>query len=345
MKIRKRLIFALVAGTVILSTFSLYVYQMLYTPNVLVERDAKVVYVSDSTDFTNFLKQLFNDKVIEDPASFGFVAKAILDYDENMKPGRYLLTPNMTNLEAIRLLRSGAQTPIRITFNNVRFKEDLAGKITDNLEIDSVTFLKALNNPELLQKVGFTESTILAMFIPNTYEVYWTATPEELFDRMKSEYDRFWNEERLAKASKAGLTPLEVATLAGIIQEESNKPDEYPKIAGVYINRLKKGMLLQADPTLKFALGDFTIKRVLNKHKEIDSPYNTYMYAGLPPGPINCPEIKSLEGVLNYEDHGYYYFCARPDFSGYHDFASSLSEHLRNANKYQRALDRAKIYR
>ncbi|MCX2742951.1 endolytic transglycosylase MltG [Mangrovivirga sp. M17] len=344
MKIRKRLIFALVAGTVILSTFSLYIYQMLYTPNVLVERDAKIVYVNDSTDFTTFLKKLFKDKVVEDPATFGFVAKAILDYDENMKPGRYLLTPDMTNLEAIRLLRSGAQEPVMITFNNVRFKEDLAGKITNNIELDSAAFLEALNNDDLLNKYGFNDTTILAMFIPNTYEVYWTISSEELMDRMKTEYDRFWTDDKRAKAEKAGLTPIEVATLAGIIQEESNKPEEYSKIAGVYINRLKKGMLLQADPTLKFAAGDFSIKRVLNKHKEIDSPYNTYMYAGLPPGPINCPEIASLNGVLNYQDHNYYYFVARPDFSGYHDFSTTLSQHLVKARQYQNALNKAKIY-
>ena len=250
----------------------------------------------------------------------------------------------MTNLEAVKLLRSGAQTPLDITFNNVRLKEELAEKICSGIAADEDRFFALLQDTAVIRSYGFNQYTIVSMFIPNTYEVYWTISEKELLDRMKTEYDRFWNDERRAKAEKIGMTPEEVSTLASIVEAESKRIDEKPKIAGVYINRLEKGMALQADPTLVYAAGDFSIKRVLNKHKEIESPYNTYKYPGLPPGPINIPPISAIDAVLNFTSHNYLYFCAKEDFSGYHNFATNLTAHLNNARRYQNALNKARLY-
>ena len=227
----------------------------------------------------------------------------------------------------------------------MRFKEDLVEKITIDTGIDRTAFLNLLNDNEYLKTLGFNKETIMAMFIPNTYEVYWTITPEALFARMKKEFDNFWNSERKAKAEVLGMSPVEVSTLAAIVQDEMSIQTESPKIAGLYLNRIKKRMLLQADPTVKFALGDFSIQRVLTADTRIDSPYNTYKYRGLPPGPINLPTIASLDAVLNYEKHDYIYMCAKEDFSGYHRFAKTLSEHNRNARLFQKALNERKIYR
>jgi UPF0755 protein len=244
----------------------------------------------------------------------------------------------------VRLLRSGNQTPVKVTFNNVRTKEDLAEKITRNLEINENQFMKFVMDSVYIRKFGFEEETIISMFIPNTYEVWWNTSPENLFDRMYREYENFWTEARKEKARNLGLNQVEVSTLASIVQAETQKSDERARVAGVYMNRLRIRMPLQADPTLVFAIGDFSIKRVLNVHKEIESPYNTYKYAGLPPGPINLPEISALDAVLNYEDHQYLYFCAKDDFSGYHAFATNLTDHMNNARRYQNALNKAKIY-
>jgi UPF0755 protein len=244
------------------------------------------------------------------------------------------------------LLRSGQQAPLNVTFNNIRLKEELAEKICSEVSADADEFLALLNDSSVVSEYGFTTETIMCMFIPNTYEVFWTITERELMDRMYQEYKRFWNDERRAKADALGLTLTEVSILASVVQaEQLGHPDERPRVAGLYINRLERNIALQADPTLVYALGDFSIKRVLDTDKEIDSPYNTYLYAGLPPGPINLPEISSIDAVLNYEDHDYLYMCAKEDFSGYHNFANNLQDHLNNARKYQRALNQARVYR
>lgn len=303
-----------------------------------------VLKIPSNATYSMVNKELYDENVINDAVSFGFVSK-VLGYQEAVKPGLYIIKPKMTNLELVRLLRSGDQAPIRITFNNVRTKKDLAEKITPNLEISEEQFLTILQDSVYIRKFDFNEETVMSMFIPNTYEVWWNTSPEVLFDRMYKEYQKFWTDERLAKAETLGLSPKEVSTLASIVQSESQqKADERPKIAGLYLNRLKRGMPLQADPTLIFAIGDFEIRRVLNIHKEIESPYNTYKYVGLPPGPINLPDIKSIDAVLNPEDHSYLYMCAKEDFSGYHAFATNLAQHNANARRYQAALNRAKIY-
>ena len=336
MKPSKRLILFLVFGILGIS-FTYYAYQIVYTPNILVDKDNRLFIVEDGDTFKDIQKKLHEGKYVNDLISFSFLAR-ITGYDEQLKPGRYVLRTNMTNLQALKVLRSGKQEPVKVTFNNIRLPKELAERITRNLGMKPEEFEAALIKFSMSNSYGFTKESVIAMFIPNTYEVYYNVTPESLIEKMHDEYEIFWNAGRKEKASKMGLTPVEVSTLASIVQAETIKEDEAPIIAGLYLNRLKKGIALQADPTLKFAVGDFSLKRVLNVHKEIDSPYNTYMYPGLPPGPISMPEINSIDAVLNYTPSNYYYMCAKEDFSGRHNFTNSYEEHMRNAAKYQRAL-------
>ncbi len=334
----------LVIFTMMLSSFAFYTYQILYTPNILIERDDQLFAIPKGSTFSEVRDRLYNEGILNDVVSFSFLSR-LKSYDEEVKAGMYLLKTDMTNIDAINLLRSGAETPVKLTFSNARLLNQLPKILTQNLEIDSADMADLLLNDTIAAYYGFNDQTFISMFIPNTYEVYWTSSPKKILDRMKQEYDRFWNESRLRKAEELGMTKDEVATLASIVQGETNKMDEAATIAGVYINRLKRQIPLQADPTVIFAIGDFSIRRVLNKDKEFDSPYNTYKNYGLPPGPISMPGIAALDAVLNYEQHRYLYFCAKDDFSGYHVFARTLSEHNVNARKFQRALNRERIYR
>ena len=243
------------------------------------------------------------------------------------------------------MLRSGSQTPVRFTFNNIRTLEQLASRIDEQLELDSLDFISAVNNNDSLKELGFNSHNYASLFIPNTYELYWNIDADEFVEKMINEYKRFWNEERRHKADNLKLKPIEVSILASIVDKETTKISEMPRIAGVYLNRLKKNWLLQADPTLVFAIGDFEIKRVLDVHKEIESPYNTYKYIGLPPGPICIPSIAAIDAVLNAEKHKYFYFCAKDDLSGYHVFARNIREHNVNANKYRKALNKKRIWK
>lgn len=333
---RKRLIFFLVSSTLFI-TFVFYAYQVLYTANILVDRDDKLLMVRSGATFRTVQKDLGRGGYVNDMVSFSLVAR-LMDYDKEIRPGRYYLRRNMTNVKAIKVLKSGRQEPVNITFNYVRLRGELSEKITRNIGTRPAEFNDALDNFIAGNKEGFNKDNILTLFIPNTYQVYFNISPEDLVERMHQEYEKFWNDTRRAEAKAIGLTPVEVSILASIVQAESVKLDEAPVIAGLYINRLKKDIALQADPTLIFALGDFTLKRVLNEHKEIKSPYNTYRYPGLPPGPINLPEIAMIDAVLHHEKHKYYYMCAKEDFSGYHNFANTLDEHNQNARRYQRAL-------
>jgi UPF0755 protein len=336
MKPSKRLIVFLFLSILGIS-FTYYAYQITYTPNILVDKENRLFIVKEGSTFKDIQRDLHEGNFVRDLVSFSFIAK-ITGYDEQIKPGRYILRKNMTNLEALRILRSGKQEPVKITFNNVRIIPELAEKITRNLEMSPKEFEVALIDFAMSNTCGFNKDNIISMFIPNTYEVYYNVAPEALIKRMYREYESYWTPERKEKAKRAGLTPIEVSILAAIVQAETIREDEAPIIAGLYLNRLKKGIALQADPTLKFAVGDFSLKRVLNVHKEFDSPYNTYLYPGLPPGPINMPESYALEAVLNYTPSDYYYMCAKEDFSGNHNFTNSYSEHMRNAARYQNAL-------
>jgi UPF0755 protein len=263
-----------------------------------------------------------------------------LKYPDNMKTGRYAVTPGMSNIELLKALRRGTQEPVQITFNNIRLIEDLADRLSSQLMVSSDELMALLGNPDYCSSMGFTPQTIPAMFIPNTYEIYWNISAENLLRRMKREHTAFWTSTRAQQALKIKLSPLEVSILASIVEEESAEADEYPVIAGLYINRLHKGMPLQADPTVKFALGDVSLQRILNEHLTIDSPYNTYLHTGLPPGPLRIPSITGLEAVLNYQKHNYLYMCAKEDFSGRHNFAATFAEHNRNADRYRAALNR-----
>lgn len=258
---------------------------------------------------------------------------------EKVRTGYYEFAPGTKTFDVYNHIRHGMQTPVRLTINNARTVEQLAGKIGRQIMADSLDICKAVKDSAVCAKYGYTPQTMIAMFIPNTYEVYWNVTIEQLLDRMQKEYSKFWNEERKNKAKEIGLSPVEVAVLASIVEEETAVNDEKPDVAGLYMNRLKRGMLLQADPTVKFAVGDFTLRRILHKHLEVDSPYNTYRYEGLPPGPIRMASINGLNSVLNYKKHKYIYMCAKEDFSGRHNFATTLSEHNANARRYQRALN------
>lgn len=343
MKTHKLLVIFLIVFAVSLISFVFYAYQAVKTPNVLAGQSDKVVLIPPGADFEQVQDMLYDKGYVNDLLSFSTLAK-LMKYDQHLKPGRYLLRADMNNLEAIRLLRSGNQTPVDVTFNNVRLKHELAERLCENLLADAAAFEALLNDEAVVEKYGFTTENVLSMFLPNTYQFFWTTTEQELLDRMHREYEKFWTAERRQQADSLRMTPTEVSILASIVESETNKPDEAPMVAGLYLNRLQRNIALQADPTLVFAAQDFTIKRVLNKHKEIDSPYNTYKYTGLPPGPIRVPSPNALNAVLNHQDHNYLYMCAKEDFSGYHNFATNLQAHLANAQRYQRALSKAGIY-
>ncbi len=336
MRPSKRLILFLVIAILGIS-FVFYGYQIVYTPNILLDKPDRAFVIRNNATFKDVQQQLHEGGYVNDLISFSFLAR-LMDYDERVKPGKFMLRTNMTNLEAIRTLRLGNNNAVNITFNNVRLIDDLAEKITKNLGMTPDEFKVALLDFARDNSYGFNKDNVVAMFIPNTYEVYYNVSADQLIERMYEEYEKFWNNERLAKATEIGLTPMEVSVLASIVQAESVRADEAPLIASLYMNRLKTGMPLQADPTLVFAVGDFSLKRVLNEHKEIDSPYNTYRNTGLPPGPINMPTINSLDAVLNHPTTKYLYMCAKEDFSGRHNFTHDYREHMRNAAKYQRAL-------
>ncbi len=263
--------------------------------------------------------------------------------DRNPKAGHYVLRSGATPMAVVNMLRSGAQKPVRLTFNNTRTLADLAGRIAQSIEADSLTLLEHFNAPATAQKYNLKPEELIGLFIPNTYEVWWNISPEALTDRMAREWERFWNADRTAKLARTKLSKMEVITLASIVYEETKNVGEMSKIAGVYINRLRRGMPLQACPTAKYALGDFSIKRVLYKHTQVPSPYNTYLHRGLTPGPICTPSIAAIDAVLDYADHKYIYFCAKEDFSGRHNFATTLKEHNRHAKRYAEALRKAKI--
>jgi len=303
----------------------------------------KVVFVRTGSDFSDLKETLKADSVLQDFTLFDILAER--KKFSSPKPGRYAVKAGASINDIINLLRSGNQTPVRVTFNQSRKVENVAGKVSTYLEQDSTAFAQYLTDPARPEEFGFSPQAYPSMFIPDTYEFYWNTTPEAFAKRMKKEYDLFWTGERKAKADALKMTPLEVVTLASIVKEETAKRDEAPKIAGVYLNRLRIGMALQADPTLKFALNDFTIKRLLHEDKEVESPYNTYKYTGLPPGPINLPERTYIDAVLNAESHNYIYFCAKADFSGYSNFSTSLEQHKVYAREYHRALNKNRIFR
>lgn len=318
-------------------------YQAFMAPSIVTDEDYFYVYTGES--YSDVLRRIEEENVVKNASYFNYVARTMDLEESGVKAGRYRLTKDMSNRQLIGNLRGGYQEAVSFRFQNIRLKEDFAGLLGRSFEADSLVFVNLLNDGELAQQYGFTIDNFFSMFIPNTYEIYWNTEPEKIIERFRTEYENFWNADRQAKAEALDMSIQDVSTLAAIVKGEAMHIDEMPKIAGLYINRLRRGMLLQADPTVIFANNDFTIRRVLNRHLTIDNPYNTYRFRGLPPGPIMMPSIASIDAVLDHEDHEYIYMCAKDDFSGYHLFATTMAEHLVNARKFQRALDERNIKR
>ncbi len=334
-------IWFLMMMTVLVIAGGIFVYLTVFASNV---RQTGYFYIPTGSTYIQVKEMLATDSIVLNISTFDRVAQR-KNYPNRVMPGRYLVMEGMSNNALVNLLRSGEQAPVRLTITNIRTVEELASSLALQIELDESSILDALTDSTAIAESGLDTPDIKLLFIPNTYEVFWNINERQLLARMQREYNAFWNESRLARAATIGMTSQEVGILASIVQSETNKQDEMATIAGVYMNRLARGIPLQADPTVVYALGDFTINRVLNSHLEIDSPYNTYRYAGLPPGPINLPEPATMDAVLNYERHDYLFFSAKADFSGYHVFARTYREHLRNARKYQQALNERRIFR
>lgn len=317
-------------------------YYFLQKPNLAVTDDG-VIYIQPDASFEEVIGALNSKGYLVNEYTFRKIA-TLKKYPNRIKAGRYRLKHGMSNNELVNMLRSGQQEAIRFTFNNLRRLEDFAGVLYRQIGIDSVAFLEYAHNTEKVEEFGFTPDNFIGMFIPNTYQIYWHTPLESFIKRMYGEYQKFWTPARKEKAQKAGFSPMDIIIIASITEEETNQADEYPIIAGVYINRLKRGWKLEACPTLKFALDDFSLKRILDKHIQIDSPYNTYKYSGLPPGPVRMPSAQVIDAVLNYKQHDYMFFCAKSDFSGKHCFSRTLREHNRYARQYHNALNKRRIF-
>ena len=328
--------------TIVLVMISFYGYQIFFADNIQIDKEDFVLYIPEGAKFQQVVDTLEKHEVCNDRLSFMFLSK-LLGYREKIIPGRYLLTKNSSNFKLFKMLIKGRQTPLKLTFNNIRLKEDLAEKVGSKLSFGNEGMMKILNDKALAAKYGLDTANIMALFIPNTYELYWTIKPEEFVEKMNKEYQNFWNTDRKAKAKALQLTTTEISILASIVEEETKENEEKPIVAGVYYNRLQKGQRLQADPTVKFALRDFSIKRIRFGHLENNSPYNTYRKTGLPPGPICLPMISSIDAVLNLKKHDFYFFCADPKKPGYHLFTKTFEEHSKTAENYRESLDKRNI--
>src|SRR5690606_28356713 len=337
MNVKKLVPLVLVAIVLAASIYGYSVYKKIFRNNT--SFDQREVYVHIPTDANYSEVQEILSNYLENMENFTMAAEKS-GYPSNIKSGRFLLEKGMNNYDILKSLRYNV--PVKLTYNNQETIEHFAGRIAQQLEPDSLSILQAITDNDFLTENGFTQETALCMFIPNTYEFFWDTSTSKFRDRMAKEYRKFWNEERLQKAEALNLTPHQVTVLASIVHKETVKVDERPRVAGVYLNRLNKGMALQADPTVIFAIkkhsGDWdrVIKRVMHKDTQFESPYNTYLVTGLPPGPIAMPDISAIDAVLNPEKHDYLYFCASVERFGYHEFAKTLDQHNINAAKYQR---------
>ena len=327
---------------VTLGLFSILSIYAILLPNSSIQDEDTYLYISDNDQFEDVLAQIKDRSILISNFTFKLLAKQI-KYDQKIRTGRYKITPGMSNFVLLRKLRGGKQDPVKLVINNIRTKEQLAGKLSSMIMADSLSLIKALNDSVFLKQYDLNPYNAVIIFIPNTYEVFWDTDTKELFERMKKEFNAFWDEERLTKAAAIPMTQTEVMTLASIVEEETNKKKEHPIIAGLYINRLKINMPLQACPTIRFALNDYSINRVLIKHLKVKSPFNTYKNKGLPPGPIRLPSPATIDAVLNYEKHDYLFMTAKETLNGEHNFAVTYAEHSINAKKYQQELNRLGI--
>lgn len=323
----------------------LYFAYILFMPNIFPKSEKKAyLCLPDSSKFEDVITLLEKKATVTNTSAFRQVA-SLLHYGDKVRPGRYEFKSGMNNFQLVRILRSGRQTPVQLSFNNIRTKEQLAARLSEQLMADSTSILNLLNDSAFLATYHLNPNTSISLFIPNTYEVFWNTNAKALFERMNREYNTFWTDERKAKAAAIPFTQSEVSTLASIVEEETNNKKDRPMVAGLYINRYKTGMPLQADPTVKFALRDFGLKRILFGHLRINSPYNTYKNIGLPPGPIRVATPNGIDAVLNYTHHNYIYMCASETLNGEHKFASTWEEHSKNAKKYQQELNNRKIFK
>ncbi|MEF3079256.1 endolytic transglycosylase MltG [Winogradskyella poriferorum] len=347
MYIKKILWAVAIMGLLIFGGIAYYIYGAMFQPNTKFQNETAYVFIPTNANYIQVRQQL--EPLLDDMDSFDALAEQ-KKYISNIKAGRFAISKGMNNNEIINSIRS-KNLPVKIAFNNQHSLEDLAGRISKQIEADSVSLLNAMTDEDFLEKHGFRKATALGMYLPDTYEFFWNTSAEGFRDKMLARYNRFWNESRLEQARQLNLSPNEVMTLASIVHEESKQADEQPRVAGVYLNRLRIGMPLQADPTLKFAAYQLpkykntVIRRVLNIHKEIDSPYNTYKNLGLPPGLIAMPDLSAIRAVLNPEKHNYLYFAADAKRLGYHKFAKTLAQHNNNAKEYQRYLSSQGINR
>ena len=325
-----KIIYFLSGGGILAIFIVIMIYRNLFGINIRTDKHDQAIYIPTGASYEQVMDTIESNLFIKNKKVLDWLAKK-KNYPALIRPGRYIIDKGLSYNGLINLLRSGKQTPVKITFSNVRTLNQIAGKIGKSIEADSTHIIDFLCDEANYKGDGFSKENIISLFIPNTYEFYWNTDAKGLYERMLKEYRLFWNSQRLTRAKEIGLKPNEVSILASIIDDEVTKPDEKPRIAGVYLNRLKRGIPLQACPTIKFALNDFTITRVLKKYLEVDSPYNTYKHSGFPPGPIGCPTIEGIDAVLNAEQNDYLYFAAKADFSGYHNFSRTLSEHNRYA--------------
>ncbi|WP_036385448.1 endolytic transglycosylase MltG [Muricauda sp. MAR_2010_75] len=347
MYLKKVLWATAILGLLICGFIAYQIYSAIFSPNTQFNNDEAFVYITSDATFSEVKDSL--EPLLKDLSTFEAVAQR-KGYITNIKAGKYAIKKGMNNNEIINTLRS-ANLPVDVSFNNQESLALLAGRVSEQIEADSISLLEAFNDPGFLNETNFDEDSKLGMYLPNTYEFFWNTNAEEFRERMLKEYQRYWNEERLQKAKSLDLTPSQVIALAAVVQKETAKVDERPRVAGVYLNRIRKGILLQADPTVIFAIKkqtgnyDTIIKRVLYRDLEMDSPYNTYKYAGVPPGPITMPDISSIEAVLNPEKHDYLYFVADVSNFGYHKFAKTLAQHNRNKVQYIQWLNSQKVLR
>ena len=347
MYIKKILLFLVFAGLIFGGYFAYVVYSAFFTPNTKFNNEEAYVYIKSDDDFVAVKKTL--SPLLEDMETFEQAADR-KGYSQNIKGGKYAIRKGMNNNEIINALRSG-NIPVKVAFNNQETLESLAGRISSQIEADSISLLKAFRDTSFLKENGFDNGHELTLYIPNSYEFFWNTSAENFRQRMLKEYNRFWTEDRKVQAEKVGLKPKEVTALASIVHKETAKVDERPRVAGLYLNRLRKGMLLQADPTVIYAIKrhtgnyDTVIKRVLYKDLELDSPYNTYKYGGVPPGPITMPDISAIDAVLSPEKHDYLYMVANVEDFGYHKFAETGAQHNRNKVQYIRWINAQNISR
>ncbi|MFA6128493.1 MAG: endolytic transglycosylase MltG [Bacteroidales bacterium] len=341
---RKKLLIrgGLIGGALIillLITGGAILYSWIYSPSLTKsDKDSVYFFVRTGSAYPQVYMDFKKSGWLKYDRGFDWVAKR-KEYPANIKPGRYLLLKGMSNSRIIDILRSGRQAEVNLVFNTTRFLDKLAGVISRQIEADSASLVQAFRDTAVMSSFGFTPDQWKAMFIPNTYRFLWNTDAHHFLERINQEFKAFWNPERESRLEEIGLDKFQLMSLAAIVQEETYKTEDMPVVAGVYMNRIRKGIKLQADPTVIYAIGDYTIRRVMHSHLIYDSPYNTYKYAGLPPGPIRIPSVQAIDACLNYQKHDYLYFCAKEDFSGYSVFARTYGDHLANARKYQKALN------